>query len=275
MVSRLRAIAEQVPLSCPAARVAHSWGGPAQLKVGAGDVFMQHRPYQRGDDVRYIDWRASARSEGYVTLQYEQPDYHIWNITICSSPGVSFAPPIGFAREHVIQSLLYWIRVRSYKQQDDLFIGVNGMSPRRITAAPPHFSISLTSPLGNAVSSSRSITVQPSRQFSIVVCHAWSPLSEVSMTVQGSQRGLLLYLTSSEEQSPQAGSTVYAGIKENRSGWLPNRFSLAQYKKSLTEHEVNLFACAPSPYWTKLTIGDVTRAHNLFKIVSEALARIR
>ena len=275
MVSTLRAIAEQVPLSCPAAQVAHSWGGGAQRRVGAGDVFMQHRPYQRGDDFRHIDWRASARSEGYVTLQYEQPDYHIWNITICSSPGISFAPPIGFPREHVIQSLLYWIRVRSYKQQDDLFIGVNGMSPRRITAAPPHFSISLTPPLRNAVSSSRSITAPSRGEFSIVVCDAWSPLSEVSMAVQGSQRGLLVYLTSSEEQSPQVNSTVYAGIKEHRSGWLPHRFSLAQYQKSLAEHEGDLFACAPSPYWTTLTIGDVTRAHNLFKIVSEALARIR
>ena len=274
MVDKLRSIALQVPLSCPAARVAHSWGGHAQRTVGAGDVFMQHRPYQRGDDFRYIDWRASARSEGYVTLQYEQPDYHIWAIAICSSPGISFAPPVGLSREEVIQSLLYWIRVQSYMHQDDLFIGVNGMPPRRITVPPPQFTVSLTNPIDNPAPSPQSITAPSPVGFSIVVCDAWSPLSEVSRAVHQSRRGLLVYLTSSEEQSPKVGSVVYNGIKERRSGWLSDSFSLAQYKKSLAQHEVNLFACVPTPHWKKLTIGDVHHAHALFKDVSEVLARI-
>jgi uncharacterized protein (DUF58 family) len=42
------------------------------LRVRGGDTeFERLRPWQRGDEMRHVDWRASARKEGLVTRQYQ------------------------------------------------------------------------------------------------------------------------------------------------------------------------------------------------------------
>lgn len=42
------------------------------LRVRGGDTeFERLRPYQRGDEIRHVDWRASARREDLVTRQYQ------------------------------------------------------------------------------------------------------------------------------------------------------------------------------------------------------------
>jgi uncharacterized protein (DUF58 family) len=42
------------------------------LRVRGGDTeFERLRPWQRGDEMRHVDWRASARREGLVTRQYQ------------------------------------------------------------------------------------------------------------------------------------------------------------------------------------------------------------
>lgn len=42
------------------------------LRVHGGDTELERlRPYQRGDEIRHIDWRASARREDLVTRQYQ------------------------------------------------------------------------------------------------------------------------------------------------------------------------------------------------------------
>src|ERR1700753_2985377 len=34
--------------------------------------FAEYRPYQPGDDLRYIDWKIAARSDRWVVRQYEE-----------------------------------------------------------------------------------------------------------------------------------------------------------------------------------------------------------
>ncbi|GAC1682634.1 MAG: DUF58 domain-containing protein [Gemmatimonadaceae bacterium] len=34
--------------------------------------FAEHRPYQSGDDLRYVDWRIAARSDRWVVKQFEE-----------------------------------------------------------------------------------------------------------------------------------------------------------------------------------------------------------
>ncbi|GAC1477996.1 MAG: DUF58 domain-containing protein [Gemmatimonadaceae bacterium] len=34
--------------------------------------FAEHRPYQPGDDLRYVDWRIAARSDRWVVKQFEE-----------------------------------------------------------------------------------------------------------------------------------------------------------------------------------------------------------
>jgi len=42
------------------------------LRVRGGDTeFERLRPYQRGDETRHVDWRASARKDDLVTRQYQ------------------------------------------------------------------------------------------------------------------------------------------------------------------------------------------------------------
>lgn len=42
------------------------------LRVRGGDTeFERLRPYQRGDDIRHVDWRASARRDDLVVRQYQ------------------------------------------------------------------------------------------------------------------------------------------------------------------------------------------------------------
>ena len=54
----------------------HSWKGHAGNVLGTGIGssidFQDHRPYVPGDDPRYIDWQAYARSRSYILKQYRE-----------------------------------------------------------------------------------------------------------------------------------------------------------------------------------------------------------
>jgi len=43
---------------------------PSRIR-GRGAVFAEHRPYATGDDLRRVDWRASARSERVVVRRHD------------------------------------------------------------------------------------------------------------------------------------------------------------------------------------------------------------
>jgi len=41
-------------------------------RKGFSVEFAEHRPYQPGDDLRYLDWRIAARADRWVIKQYEE-----------------------------------------------------------------------------------------------------------------------------------------------------------------------------------------------------------
>jgi uncharacterized protein (DUF58 family) len=41
-------------------------------RKGFSVEFAEHRPYQSGDDLRYIDWKIAARSDRWVVKQFEE-----------------------------------------------------------------------------------------------------------------------------------------------------------------------------------------------------------
>ena len=41
-------------------------------RKGFSVEFAEYRPYQPGDDPRYIDWKIAARSDRWVVRQYEE-----------------------------------------------------------------------------------------------------------------------------------------------------------------------------------------------------------
>lgn len=48
---------------------------------GASVVFVEHRDYRPGDDLRQLDWRAFARNDRHVTKRFEQETelaLHLW-----------------------------------------------------------------------------------------------------------------------------------------------------------------------------------------------------
>jgi uncharacterized protein (DUF58 family) len=44
----------------------------ASPRKGFSVEFAEHRPYQPGDDLRYLDWRVAARSDRWLVKQYEE-----------------------------------------------------------------------------------------------------------------------------------------------------------------------------------------------------------
>lgn len=57
----------------PPGRVAtHQWGSNASVFKGRGMEFAESRAYQAGDDVRYIDWRVTARSGKTHTKLFQE-----------------------------------------------------------------------------------------------------------------------------------------------------------------------------------------------------------
>jgi uncharacterized protein (DUF58 family) len=61
------------PLLIAAERIAATvvQGVHGRRRVGAGDVFWQHRPYYPGDELRRLDWRQSAKSDKVYLRQME------------------------------------------------------------------------------------------------------------------------------------------------------------------------------------------------------------
>lgn len=70
---RARTLAEAIPAISPRGALYSAFlrGNHGRRKAGSGDNFWQFRPYMPGDSASVIDWRRSARADGYFVRQYE------------------------------------------------------------------------------------------------------------------------------------------------------------------------------------------------------------
>src|SRR3954452_10005398 len=89
---RMKSAAEHVSLPFRA----RTWRGQAGslLGVGAGSSidFQDHRPYLPGDDPRYIDWRAYARTGHYIMKLYREEVSPLLDLVLDVSPSMFFEP---------------------------------------------------------------------------------------------------------------------------------------------------------------------------------------
>ncbi|MFC3853130.1 DUF58 domain-containing protein [Salinispirillum marinum] len=82
---------------------AQSWRGLAQQLgahesrlLGQGMHMREIRPYQPGDDIRHIHWRASARAQGTYSKVYDVEHELPWMLLIALTPSMFFGSRTAF-----------------------------------------------------------------------------------------------------------------------------------------------------------------------------------
>jgi len=74
------------------------YSGDRESKTsGSGLTFRDHRKYERGDDVRTVDWRVYARTEEYIIKRYEEERNMQVHIVIDSSGSMNYGQKFDYA----------------------------------------------------------------------------------------------------------------------------------------------------------------------------------
>jgi hypothetical protein len=103
-MARARAAAEQFQLPFHARNWRGRSGNWAGSGTGSSIDFQDHRPYLPGDDPRYIDWRAYARTGHYAMKLYREEVSPILEIAVDASPSMVWEP----AKRRRTHELLYF-----------------------------------------------------------------------------------------------------------------------------------------------------------------------
>ena len=80
--------------------------------------FSEHRPYQRGDEIRHIDWRLFARSERFQIKQYEEETNLRCYVLLDGSASMSFASPGMLSKFQWSAALAACLMYLMVRQQD-------------------------------------------------------------------------------------------------------------------------------------------------------------
>ena len=65
-------------------------GAHPAFRHGREEEFFQHRPYVRGDDLRSVDWRASARTGHPLVMQRHEPSRRPLTLLLDTSGSMAF-----------------------------------------------------------------------------------------------------------------------------------------------------------------------------------------
>ena len=78
------------------------------MQMGAGIEFSDHREYNSGDDLRYLDWNIYARHGDLLLKRFqEEQDLHVYLMLDCSR-SMSFGTPSKFdLSRHLVAALAY------------------------------------------------------------------------------------------------------------------------------------------------------------------------
>lgn len=88
-------------------------GGERSPFLGVGAEFKQHRPYQHGDDLKHVDWKASARHDRLLTRQLHETTNASVLLVLDTSASMAF--PEGAHRKfryaQVAAAALAWLAI--------------------------------------------------------------------------------------------------------------------------------------------------------------------
>lgn len=92
------------------------------MQMGSGIEFSDHREYNSGDDLRYLDWNIYARHGDLLLKRFqEEQDLHVYLMLDCSrSMSFGTPPKLNLAR-HLVAALAYiavwqiWIALPSLR----------------------------------------------------------------------------------------------------------------------------------------------------------------
>ncbi len=127
-LTRLADAARRVSLYRPCPAQAQMAGGHHSRMRGRGMDFEEYRSYQPGDDIRSIDWRASARTGKTLTRVYQEERERPVLLVLDQGPGLFFGSQLNFksvAAAEVL-ALLGWKTLHQGDRVGALLSGLNG-----------------------------------------------------------------------------------------------------------------------------------------------------
>lgn len=86
--------------------------GPARRR-GSGAEFLEHRPYEPGDDPRHLDWLALARSGSPVTKVYRAEEETLLRLVLDASASLTIGQPSKFETAKRIAAALAYLALAS------------------------------------------------------------------------------------------------------------------------------------------------------------------
>ena len=116
---RSRALLDRYALASTA--LVRTSGERLATEPGQSVEFHDFRPYQSGDELRYVDWRVYARTGRlYTRLHRAERAIHV-HVVLDTSPSMRMGPKAAFARS--VASLLAYVGQRDARSQVHLFDG--------------------------------------------------------------------------------------------------------------------------------------------------------
>ena len=92
---------------------------------GGDDEFLQHRPYVLGDDLRHIDWRATARTSHLLVKERHAPAARPLVLVLDATASMDYGPKLVLAR--TLAAALSFLALRRGDRVDLLVLDGGGL----------------------------------------------------------------------------------------------------------------------------------------------------
>lgn len=201
-----------------AATVSH--GGHGRRRAGPGGSFWQFRPYQKGDRLREIDWRRSARSSGRLFIREREwetaESFWLW---LDQSPSMAYAAsprrPEKRDRAAVLMLALASLLLRAGER-----VGVLDGADARPLGQTPAALQRITGRMGRSVHtpSLPPLADLPRHGTAVLFTDGWQPLDEwerrlAALAAPGVRGHLVQVLDPAEERLDLSGRVRLEGLE--------------------------------------------------------------